>query len=280
MTEASYMKIRRSEERGRAGHGWLNTYFTFSFADYYDPKYNGFSSLRVINEDHIAGGGGFPMHPHANFEIFTYMISGALEHKDTMGNVEHCKRGQVQFTSAGSGIRHSEFNASPTIPAYLLQIWVKPHTMGLTPRYDMKDFPDEAKSNQLLQILSPDYDHVEGTIPISSKFNFYASILDDGKSVTHTVKRDKDFDRVYVHVPIVPGSEGLSITGTDAKTDVKTTIKLKPGDGAFIAGMKELTFTASGKAIADVQGDGNIIVGQEDLPTLRGAVEFVVAEME
>lgn len=197
-----------------------------------------------------------------------------------MGNVEKCERGQVQFTSAGTGIRHSEYNAHRTIPATLLQIWVKPHTIGLTPRYDLQNFPDSAKANQLLHILSPDYDHVKGTIPISSKFNFYASILDDGKSVVHNVNRDRGFDRVYVHIPILPGSEALTVTGTDATTGEQTTLKLQAGDGVFIAGMKDLTFTASAKAVAQVDGNGNIVAGQENLPTVNGAVEFVVMEME
>merc|ERR1712157_369869 len=129
------MGIRRSEERGKANHGWLKTYHTFSFANYYDPDHMGFRSLRVINDDKIAPGGGFPMHPHRDMEIFSYIVGGTIGHQDTMGNSKTLRPGEVQLMSTGSGIEHSEFNPSKEEELHLLQIWLTPNQKGLNPSY-------------------------------------------------------------------------------------------------------------------------------------------------
>ena len=146
--------IRKSEERGHADHGWLNTYHTFSFADYHDPAWMGFQSLRVINDDTVAGGGGFGMHPHRDMEIITYILRGALQHRDSMGHSEVLRPGEVQRISAGSGIPHSETNPSADEPVHLLQIWIKPDQKNLKPDYQQKSFQTELNSGKFVLVAS------------------------------------------------------------------------------------------------------------------------------
>jgi redox-sensitive bicupin YhaK (pirin superfamily) len=168
--------LRRSQERGHANHGWLDSYHTFSFADYYDPAHMGFRSLRVINQDVIAPGAGFPTHPHRDMEIFSYVLYGALAHKDSMGHGRTLKPGQIQLMSAGRGVTHSEFNPSHEEPASLLQIWIRPRQLGLTPSYT-EWHP------------KPEHDHTAKVLVISS----------DGREDSATIQQDADVYRIRIH---------------------------------------------------------------------------------
>ncbi len=174
------MTIRKSGERGHADHGWLDSYHTFSFADYYDEKHMHFRSLRVINEDFIAGGKGFGSHPHRDMEIITYIVKGALQHKDSMGNSAVMRAGDIQRISAGSGIMHSEFNASSSDPVHLLQIWLMPDQKGVTPGYVERSFA-KAEPNKLH--LATSKTGRDGSIPINQDADLYFSKLDAGKKV-------------------------------------------------------------------------------------------------
>src|SRR5258708_6873880 len=155
MEDSAMMQIRRGAERGHFDHGWLNTYHTFSFADYIDPAHMGFRSLRVINEDRVAPGMGFGMHGHRDMEIVTVVLSGALEHRDSLGNGEVLRPGEVQRMTAGRGIRHSEFNPSATEPVHLYQIWLLPRAAGLEPSYEQKPFDPAARAGHWQLVASP-----------------------------------------------------------------------------------------------------------------------------
>lgn len=176
---------RKSGERGHADHGWLNAFHTFSFADYQDPAHMGFRSLRVMNEDRIQPGMGFGTHGHRDMEIITYVLEGALEHKDSMGNGEVLRPGEFQRMSAGSGIRHSEFNPSPTEPVHLYQIWLLPLSTGIQPSYEQKRFPDHERCNRLRLVASQDV--AEGSLRIHQDARIYLASLDDGHSVNHSL---------------------------------------------------------------------------------------------
>lgn len=180
--------LRRSEERGHADHGWLRAKHTFSFSDYYDPEFMGFRSLRVINEDRVAAGKGFATHGHKDMEILTYVIKGSLEHKDSMGNGSVIRPGEVQYMSAGSGVRHSEFNPDDSQELHLLQIWILPNVVGAEPRYGQKDFSKE-RSNRLCLMASPD--GAESSIAIRQNAKLYGSVLQAGKSVEHRTSTDR-----------------------------------------------------------------------------------------
>jgi len=174
---------RESHERGHVNHDWLNAYHTFSFADYYDPKQTHFRSLRVINEDTFAPKGGFGMHPHRDMEIVTYILSGALEHEDSMGNKGIIRAGDVQRMTAGTGVVHSEFNPSPEEPVHLLQIWLYPERHGLAPGYEQRTFHDQDKRNAFCRIAS--HDGQNDSVQINQDASLYASIVSDGAQLKH-----------------------------------------------------------------------------------------------
>jgi redox-sensitive bicupin YhaK (pirin superfamily) len=175
--------IRKAQERGHFDLGWLNTYHTFSFDQYHDPKHMGFRSLRVINEDLVQPEHGFPTHGHRDMEIVTYILEGALEHRDSMGNGSIIRRGDAQRMSAGTGVRHSEANPSGDTPVHLLQIWILPEEQNLSPEYEEKKFSDDEKRNHLRLIVSPNGD--DGAVRIHQDAKIYASMLDEGQEVGH-----------------------------------------------------------------------------------------------
>ena len=224
--------IRPSEERGHANHGWLNTYYTFSFSDYYNPKHMGFRDLRVINEDWISGGKGFGKHPHRDMEILTYVIEGELTHQDSTGRGATLKANDVQRMSAGTGVVHSEVNQSKE-PVHLLQIWLLHEADGLKPSYEDRTFPVEEKRNRLRLIASRD--GREGSTTINQDASVYASLLDSGKTLELPLQAGR-----HAWVQLVRGE--LDLNGT----------KLTKGDGAAISSESKLQLTsASGNGQAE-----------------------------
>lgn len=180
------LTLRRAEERGRANFGWLDSRHSFSFGHYFDPKHQGFGPLRVINDDRVAAGGGFPAHPHSDMEIISYVLEGALEHKDSLGTGSIIRPGDLQRMSAGSGIGHSEFNASKTDPVHFLQIWIIPEKKGLAPSYEQKTFTDEDKRGTLRLIGSRD--GRDGSVTIHRDVDLYATVLSPGDAVSHDLR--------------------------------------------------------------------------------------------
>lgn len=175
--------LRKSDERGHANLGWLDSRHSFSFGHYHDPKHMGFGSLRVINDDRVAPGGGFATHPHSDMEIISYVLEGGLAHKDSLGTGSVIRPGDVQRMSAGTGIRHSEFNASKTEPVHFLQIWIIPERNGLAPGYEQKTFADAEKRGKLRLVGSRD--GRDGSVTIHRDVDLYASLLSAGETVTH-----------------------------------------------------------------------------------------------
>ena len=198
------LALRKSDERGHAQHGWLDSYHSFSFADYYDPAHTSFSALRVINEDWIAPAAGFPMHGHRDMEIITYLLEGALQHRDSMGNGSIIRPGDVQRMSAGTGVTHSEFNPDANERAHLLQIWIQPDARGVAPSYEQRAFSAAEKRGRLRVIASPDGRN--GSVTIHQDAYIYASVLRDGDEVAHRLAPGR---KAYVHV----ASGELSVNG-------------------------------------------------------------------
>lgn len=219
------LTLRKSEERGHFNHGWLETYHTFSFADYHDPAHMRFRQLRVINDDRVAPGMGFGMHPHRDMEIVTYLVEGTLEHKDSMGNGDVLHRGDVQAMTAGTGITHSEFNPSPHETVHLLQIWIRPEQKGLTPSYQQKPLPDDEKRGRLRLIVS--HDGRDGSIRIHQDVDVYATLLNPADSVFHRLASGR-----HAWIQIVQGS--VTVNGQPLQT----------GDGAAVSNETDLVLRA------------------------------------
>jgi redox-sensitive bicupin YhaK (pirin superfamily) len=223
------IQVRRSADRGHFNHGWLDTYHTFSFGDYNDPDFDHFQSLRVMNEDRIAPGRGFGTHPHRDMEIVTYVLSGALEHRDSMGNGEVLHPGEFQRMSAGRGITHSEFNPSPNEPVHLYQIWLFPERKGIEPSYEQKRFPVEERSNRLRLVASRDA--AEGSLRIHQDARIYLSQFDAGNEVTHGLEPDR-----HAWLQVLRGD--VTVNGQSLHT----------GDGAGISDETALSIAAHNDA--------------------------------
>ncbi len=216
------MTIRRSNERGHFNHGWLDTYHTFSFADYHDENHMGFRALRVINEDRVAPGQGFGEHPHRDMEIITYVLSGALAHKDNSGGEGVLRPGEVQHMTAGGGIRHSEFNASKTEPVHLLQIWLLPEKKGLRPSYSQKRFEIDG-----LRLVAS-HNGRDGSLPVHQDVDLFAARLPADKEVKHTLASGR-----YAWLQVAGGA--VTVNGT----------ALVAGDGAAVSDERELVIRAN-----------------------------------
>ena len=223
--------LRKSQDRGHANHGWLDSYHTFSFAGYYDPEEMGFGTLRVINEDRVAPGMGFGTHPHRDMEIISYVLEGELAHKDSMGTGSVIRPGDVQKMSAGTGVSHSEFNPSAEKPVHFLQIWIEPNQRGVKPSYEQQTFSVEQKRARLRLIASPD--GADGSVRIHQDARVYASVLEGDDAVTYALPAGRS---AYVHV--ARGSvqlNGTALTAGDgAKINAEKEIRLSNGDGAEV----------------------------------------------
>jgi redox-sensitive bicupin YhaK (pirin superfamily) len=220
------IQVRPSGARGHADHGWLNSRHTFSFADYYDPKHMGFRALRVINEDRVEPARGFGTHPHRDMEIISYVLEGGLEHKDSIGTGSVIRPGDVQRMSAGTGVTHSEFNASKKDPVHFLQIWLLPGQQGIAPSYEQKAFPREPVSDGLRLVASPD--GRDGSLTIHTDAAIYTGILNSGQSARHSLAAGR-----HAWVQVARGA--IRLNGTE----------LSEGDGAALSGEPELEISAT-----------------------------------
>jgi redox-sensitive bicupin YhaK (pirin superfamily) len=222
---------RRAQDRGHAHHGWLDSYHTFSFADYYDPSHVGLSNLRVINDDTVAPGRGFATHGHSDMEIVSYVLQGSLEHKDSIGNSSVIRPGDVQCMSAGTGVTHSEYNPSQEEPVHFLQIWLKPNLLGVAPGYEQRHFPGEERRSRLALLVSPD--GRDGSLPSHQDALLYGTLLEAGEGVTLSLEPERSG---YVHV--ARGS--VHVDGE----------VLRDGDGATVTGAGQIAL--QGLASAEV----------------------------
>lgn len=220
------LAIRHAEDRGLANFGWLNSRHTFSFGRYYDPQFMGFGPLRVINEDRVRPGQGFDTHGHSDMEIISYVLDGALEHKDSMGNGSIIRPGDVQRMTAGTGVRHSEYNASDTDPVHFLQIWILPEEDGLEPGYEQKAFSDGEKRGRLRLVGSRN--GRDGSVTIHQDVDLYTTLLGDGDSVGHELAEGR---KAWVQV-----ATGTAVLNGES---------LEPGDGVAIDGPASIQLTGS-----------------------------------
>ena len=225
------LTVRKSQDRGHADHGWLNSFHSFSFAGYYDPAHMGFGNLRVINEDRIAPGTGFGTHGHRDMEIISYVLSGELAHKDSMGNVKGIPPGDVQRMSAGTGVQHSEFNHAAGQTTHFLQIWIEPNVRGIPPSYEQKTFAESEKRGALRLVASPD--GARGSVKIHADAALYAGLLDGAESATLALNPAR---KTYVH--LVRGAlsaNGQALSGGDALLmEKETTLSLTDGHDAEV----------------------------------------------
>ena len=224
------ISVRKSDQRGHFNHGWLNTYHTFSFADYYEPAFMGFRSLRVINEDRVQPGMGFGTHGHRDMEIISYVLEGGLAHRDNMGNSGVVRPGDVQRMSAGTGVMHSEFNASERDAVHFLQIWIVPSRQGSRPSYEQKTFEEEDKKGRLRLIASPD--GRDGSVGIQQDINLYSALLAPGEEVTHRLA-----DGRHAWVQVARGQ--VELNGQ----------MLRQGDGASISDESEVRLVGNGSEV-------------------------------
>ena len=223
------VNVRRAADRGRSAFDWLDSRHTFSFADYHDPRHMGFRALRVINEDRVVPGRGFGTHPHRDMEIITYVIDGAVEHRDSMGNGSVIQPGDVQRMSAGTGVTHSEFNPSDAAPVHFLQIWILPERTGLTPSYEQRRFPAAEKRGMLRLIASND--GRDGSVVVFQDVDVFAAMLEPGEEVTHALQHGR-----HAWVQIVSG--GAAIDGA----------ALAQGDGVAVSDERAVTLRARERA--------------------------------
>ncbi len=223
------ISVRRADERGHADHGWLDTRHTFSFADYHDPKYLGFRGLRVINEDRVQPGQGFPPHGHRDMEIVSYVLAGALEHKDSMGTGSVIRPGDVQRMSAGTGVRHSEYNHSKDEPVHFLQVWILPERRGLEPGYEQRHFSDADKRAGLRLIASRE--GTDGSVTIHADAKIYAAVVEQGQRLRHALAEHR-----HAWLQVARGA----ITLNDRP--------LVHGDGAAVSGEPALTIAGAERA--------------------------------
>jgi hypothetical protein len=223
------LQLRKSGERGHFDHGWLNTYHTFSFGHYRDPQYMGFRSLRVMNEDFVQPGQGFGTHPHRDMEIVTYVLEGALEHRDSMGNGEVLRPGEFQRMSAGTGITHSEFNPSEHEPVHLYQIWLLPDRKGIEPSYEQKRFAEGERRNRLRLVASQD--GADGSLLIHQDARILLATILDGEQVTHSLTNGR-----HAWLQVLRGKVSLNGQALDTS------------DGAAVSEDSLLTIAADGDA--------------------------------
>ena len=226
MKTANSIMVRKSRERGHVNHGWLDSYFSFSFAEYHDPRYMGYRSLRVINEDRIEAGRGFGTHPHRDMEIISYVIEGELSHKDSMGTGSVLKAGNLQRMSAGTGVEHSEFNPSPTKPTHLLQIWILPEKKGLTPSYQELSLKDMPKTNGLTLVAANE--EKSGVLKVHQDVRLYLGRLKKDETARYALAKARG-----AWIQMIKGD--VDMNGT----------KLAQGDGAAVEGDQDISINAS-----------------------------------